>query len=662
MSCWAAVYEITQKDWTQKSGIPIGSPIDEHTTIDIDDQNDELLLKSTVRKCYQPQLSDAEVLDDSFELIIRSGDIVERRDGAIHFKSRSNSIIKLYGQKIDTSEVEAIVKANVDGRLVDPICVFDINRNSVHLFVRNVRSDCDSLKSELSALIHRKVKAYVKVHLLNEFPLTAHGKVDKKALLTLTHNQTHESTRSVNQLAIELLTELLGVNFDSGTESSPTVSSKRAKTLFDASFTFLGGSSLKAIQIVDELERVTSSTMPKLLPMLLDDRVSIRQVLASLSTADRVQNETISIPGRIEPIESIEILEISSQWAVDMVKCIDATPTICATLQAEPIVSVGSHSKLLFNMCASSGKLVSRLELPDRIECQVVQLKTCGIVGCYDGYLYCFDLTTGRIEWQFNSNGMIKARPIILGSLIIFGNYNNVHNLWCLSANDGSLVWCKRLGTKSIFANLIAFDENSFVACTLDGTVALINAGTSEVQWTYQMQSPIFSTPTIISQEKLKFIIVAGVNGNISCLDTSGSVAWTHSIDGNIFSSFASFTITSNDKCTCIVFGSQNHYLYCLEIHADFLGCKERWKLKASASIRATPLFAEYKQRQFVVNCSSDGIIQCVDSHSGEVICQRRVNGAIFSTPAISITSLFVASRNNKIYCIHLDDLLGNKT
>lgn len=663
MSCWASVYEITRKDLAQQSDVPIGAPIDEHTTIDIDSQSDELLLKSKVRKCFQPQLSDAEVLDNGFEQIVRTGDIVERRDEAIYFKSRSNSIVKFYGQKLDLSKVEAIAKLKAGGQLVDPVCVFDIRQNSAHLFVRSVSSSYDDLKTELSILIHEKVNAYVKIHVVAEFPLTAHGKVDKSALLKLVRDHGPKPTESVDRLAIQLLNEIFGIDFGSEIESSPATSNKRAKTPFDASFTFLGGSSLQAIQIVDELERITSSTIPKLLPMLLNEHVSIREILASLSNRERIDGEskTISDTARIENAESTEIPEIAFRWSVDMAKCIDATPTICAVPHGESIVSVGSHSKLLFNMRTSSGELVSRLELPDRIECQVLQLETCGIVGCYDGHLYCFDLGTGAIKWSFDSNGMIKARAVTFGPLIVFGNYGNVHNLWCLNANDGSLSWCKRLGAKSIFANLIAFDERCFIASTLDGTIALIDAHTSEVQWSYSTQSPIFSTPIILGTGKLKFVIVAGVNGHILCLDTLGAVTWTHTINGNIFSSFASFTLNSNEERRCIVFGSQNHHLYCLEIDADLQGCKERWKSKSTASIRATPLYVEGGERQFVVSCSSDGIIQCIEGHSGKVLCQRKINGEIFSTPTISSTSLFVASRNNRLYCIDLSEFLQNK-
>lgn len=74
MSCWASIYEVAKTDLMRNKCIPIGSPIDEYTQLDVDVQNDELLLRSTVRKCFQPQLNDAQVIDNRFAFVLRTGD------------------------------------------------------------------------------------------------------------------------------------------------------------------------------------------------------------------------------------------------------------------------------------------------------------------------------------------------------------------------------------------------------------------------------------------------------------------------------------------------------------------------------------------------------------------------------------------------------------
>lgn len=659
MSCWASIYEVSNDDLIQKNDIPIGAPIDDHTILDIDDENNELLLRTTTRKCFQPQLSEAQVVDDCSEFILRTGDIVEKRNGGIYFKSRSNSVIKIFGQKLDTSQVEAIVKSAGEDDIIESVCLLDISENAVHLFARSPKTHCELLKRRLSLLVHEKVNAFIRIHIMDEFPLTDHGKINKTALLDMVRTKSEKSSDSVHALFLQLLNEVLGTEISTGPNQTGPLdgaSSKKSKGTIDASFIFLGGSSLKAIQIVDQTERLTSSTMSNLLPMLLDENVSLREILTTLHCPPRTQQSVV------ENYESLVVPEIVYKWSVDMGKCIDATPTICPASNGESILSVGSHSKLLFNIRISSGEILSQLELPDRIECQVTQIGWCGIIGCYDGHLYCFDILTGEMKWKFDSNGMIKSRPIIIDSMILFGNYNDDYNLWCLNGNDGSLVWRKRVGTKSIFAGLLQFDEWNFVACTLDGVVVLVDVKSVEVLWSFSAKCPIFSTPIIFIRDLAKFVIVAGVNGNIFCINATGMVIWTYSIDGNIFSSFDRFSIKSKgENSDCLVFGSQNKFVYCLQISSRFDSCRERWKSQANASIRATPFFAEFAGIRFIVNCSSDGNVQFIQSDSGEIICQYRVKGALFSNPIISKTDLFIASRNNKLYCVDLREIFRNK-
>lgn len=135
-------------------------------------------------------------------------------------------------------------------------------------------------------------------------------------------------------------------------------------------------------------------------------------------------------------------------WTIDLKKCIDSTPSICTinttttTTDTTPskIISIGNHSKSLVNILIENGTIISTANLPDRIECQVTQCcyansNEYGMVGCYDGYLYCFEFLTGSIKWKFNSMGMIKSCPIYIkhNNSTIFGNYNDKMNLWCLN-------------------------------------------------------------------------------------------------------------------------------------------------------------------------------------------------------------------------------------
>lgn len=645
MSCWSSIYEITEDDIIQKRDIPIGSPIDEHTTFEINCDG-ELLLKSKIRKCFQSQLNDTEVIDNNFEFVLRTADVVEKHNNAIYFKTRLNSIIKFYGQKLDLSEIESIAKSILE--VTESICVFDKNRDQINLFVKVDNQECREIKKEITKSLHGKVKAFVKIHVVNEFPLSSHGKVCKEQLMAKVQNENDE-TQSLQGIFMNLLGNILGMNIKFVSKCESNEKAKILKTECDSSFIFLGGTSLKAIQIVDEIERKTSFSTPKLLTMLLDEHTTIREILNFLATQS----------SESEGIEINDAPTISYRWSIDMLKCIDATPTICFMRNNDTVISVGSHSKLLYNIQISNGQILSKLTFPDRIECQVTQMNDLGIVGCYDGCLYCFEIMSGGIKWAFNSNGMIKSRALIIDSMIIFGNYNAKHNLWCLNSVNGTLIWSQRIGTKSIFANLVQFHECKFIACTLDGIVALIDSQSSKIIWSFDTKSPIFSTPMILKKDST-YVILASVNGNIFCLNETGVIVWIHEINGNIFSSFDCFTSQSNDNHIYIVFGSQNTFLYCLAFDVKTNECNEYWKYKTNSSIRATPLVAVFHSKKFIVNCSSNGSVEMIDQSSGYEIQRHKIDGELFSSPVISNDNLFIASRNNKLFCIDLHDIFEN--
>lgn len=657
MSCWAGVYELTKDDILENRTIPIGQPIDEYTAFQVS-ADGELLLKSTVRKCFQLQLTDEQVTDNQFEFILHTGDLVDFENGTFYFTSRTNSIVKFYGQKINLSEIEQCAK-NVD-KVEDVACFHDENHNSIVLFVKT-NEHIHTMKEQIQKAL-RKVNVYVKVYFVTEFPLTMHGKICENDLLNLVvecNNETVSTLESIQSIFLKLINESIGTTIQAlDIESQQT--SKKLKMECDSSFIELGGSSLKAIQIVNELESITSQTNTFLLLMLLDEKVSIREILSKLS------NEKLSIQSSVsnQSTNSSPIIpEINPFWKINMEKCIDATPTVCKLRNGDVIVSVGSHSKLLYNIFLATGEIISKLEFPDRIESQVVQMDDDGIVGCYDGHLYCFDIRTGTIKWKSDSGAMIKCRALLMDSLILFGNYNESHNFWCLNTSNGLLKYCLKIGLKSIYANPVKINDENCLVCSLDGTVAQVNSFTAQILWMFDAKAPIFSTPTIfLNSLNEQQIILATVNGIIYLLTIDGICTSDHQIDGNIFSSFEYFpNFEVSETCIDFIIGSQNRFLYCISI--DKMGiCSEAWRILTSASIRSNPVFIRKNQNWLAAIFSSDGVVNVIDCHNGKLIQQNRIDGDVFSSPVIYDERLIVGSRNNFLYCIGLNSLIGNKS
>lgn len=657
MSCWASAYEVTSDDVNLKRPTPVGKPLDDLTRFELKSDG-ELLLKTNIRKCFQSVISDADVLNHCTEFTLHTGDLFDKRaDNELIYKCRTNAVVKVFGRKVDLSHVERIA-GTVEG-VCQACAVHEMRRHIVVIFVvANDPAETEEIENGIkNALRAKGVDVICEVVGIERMPLSAHGKISKSKLLEFFHSRLAigEGSASSSNAFLRLLNESLGSSVTRAEIGEIERSAKRLKTSIDSSFLALGGTSLKAMHILNELEERFCTQFPSLLTLMLDEAVSIGEIVDELEKSQNRPSENCSSNIVIEKAAA-DHREI---WSIDMKKCIDATASILHSSETT-IVSVGSHSKLLYNVRASDGVLISSIELPSRIESQVSQFdEVRAMVGCYDGFLYCFNIFTGEICWKFNSRGMIKCKVLKVNELAIFGNYSEGDNLWCISAAGGVLHWSKRIGSKSIYSNPIRLNENGtdFIVCTLDGIASRLDAIDGSVKWTIVIGVPIFSTPLLINTQKKDFIILAAVNGRISCWDGEKNPIWSHEIDGNLFSSFDRCVNSEQKTVFDVIFGSHNHHLYCLVFDTETEMCSERWKCKTAAPIRATPRFHEFRNEKCILCCATNGDVNIVSCNSGMVCGRFTIDGEIFSTPAIDGDLAFIGSRNNSLYCFDLNEI-----
>lgn len=636
MSCWASVHEVTKEDIFRRTRIPIGLPIDDQTHFVID-ATGELLIKSSTRKCFHSAITDDQVIDEKFEFILHTGDKANAalNENVFYFYSRMDSIVKYFGQKVNLDLIEKIAKGveAVD----EAVCIFKNEENKIILFVKwKIAGEPNEIRK---AITEFGLNITIKIESIKEFPLTDHGKVDRFLLLEKIHSTKIDKTLPLTLTFLEIVNEIVGTNLKP--PSPEEDSAKKAKTEWYSSFFSIGGTSLKAIQIVAEIEEIFSCHIPDMLSMLLNEQFLMNDIFEALLN---IGNEF-----------KHEIPSIDFRWSVDLKKCIDATPTVSILKDNIAIVSVGSHSKRLCNVLISNGEILSQAEFPDRIESQVTQIcDTYGVVGCYDGYLYCFEFKTCSIKWRFNSGGMIKCRPLVIASTVTVGNYNKHNNVWCVNVNTGEYIWCGSIGTKSIYANPVKLDDDRCLVCSLDGTVAAISVTSKKILWTFNTNAPIFSTPIILNDKR---ILTATVTGIIFILNEWGVLITNYHIGGNIFSSFK---VKENKKNTRILVGSQNHNLYCLNLNNDKFS--EIWTQRSKAAIRATPLQINVEKKQYIVNISTNGILDVRDYSSGKLLYQWDTDGDVFSSPVVYKDNLLIGSRNDFLLCIELRRIVKKKS
>ncbi|TFF33425.1 phosphopantetheine-binding protein, partial [Pseudomonas sp. RIT623] len=129
----------------------------------------------------RPELTAERFLADPFNggTMYRSGDLVRwNADGTLDYQGRNDDQVKIRGVRVELGEIEAALKAQAG--IADAVVLVRDER-LLAWFTATMPVDTDALRQGLQARLpaHLLPQAFVQ---LDELPLTAHGKLDRKAL------------------------------------------------------------------------------------------------------------------------------------------------------------------------------------------------------------------------------------------------------------------------------------------------------------------------------------------------------------------------------------------------------------------------------------------------------------------------------------------------
>ena len=154
----------------------IGKPI-KNGSFEIDSTTSELIYKGpNVFGGYASDYSDLDNYDTSN--VLQTGDLARKdSDGYYYIEGRIKRFVKLTGLRINLDEVEELIFA------ITEIPAKCLGVNDKHLIVFYIQSKLDvkNLKKELSKEL-RIHNSFIRFKEINNFPLTANGKIDYKKL------------------------------------------------------------------------------------------------------------------------------------------------------------------------------------------------------------------------------------------------------------------------------------------------------------------------------------------------------------------------------------------------------------------------------------------------------------------------------------------------
>uniref|UniRef100_A0A182R1Q3 Uncharacterized protein n=1 Tax=Anopheles funestus TaxID=62324 RepID=A0A182R1Q3_ANOFN len=628
VSCWSMIQKVSHEN---ESDVPLGEPLDHSIMLQLrslDDENlqaeknlngstiGQLYIGSCSRICLILEKSNENYDTLSFERPVYrpTGDLVELTiEGNYYYRDRCKRTIKRFGCRVSLSELETEAQSHSAVQQCSSCFISEHNR-LVLFFTSNSddRSIQDMLWTEMRTKL-RPEKLPDEIHRIERIPLSAHGKVCANGLkriyenLKLTH--ADDQISAVDYFSAELTA--MGIPYGQQYDTS----SRNKKIKPNSSFIDRGGTSFAALRLHTALEEKFQTQLPQLITLLIDPMTPLEMAFKYVETnvSSKKVLEKLNIPNENQ-------LTIVGHYNLN--KCIDSRASIIFCPNFGNILTVGSHSGMLLTINVDTDAVVSCILLPDRIECTVSFFTNennivCGVVGCYNGFLYCFNPLDGSIVWQYDAGALIKCTPLILPqtNLIVFGSYSNDYNLHCIVGGQSSAIlrWKLQIGSKPILSHPLSMggkdDAGLILTATLDGTMAAVSIDTGHLVWqrSSPRNIPIFSTPTYLHEYKR--IACSTVDGTFGIYDALGGIETSnYKFLGNVFASFEIIK-HSHDRIDFIV-GCYDRKVHCIEylpLNGETL--LPKWQIEVQSHIYATPCLVEH----YLVVCSTSGWINLID-------------------------------------------------
>ncbi|XP_046625977.1 beta-alanine-activating enzyme [Neodiprion virginianus] len=709
VSCWASINEIninhneveTSPMINQYLGTPFSETIFQVRSEKGDivcDGEGVLYIGSDTRVCA---INNEDLKHLETPVFRKTGDLVEvKGNREFFYKGRCDRTVKRFGNRVDLTELEQTVsKLNF---VKNCLVMWDEKQHALYLCISTTSlraaggkfTDELKVQEELDNELRKLPSFYQpnRIKLFNTFPLTINGKICTRSLMKtfettekgrVQNSQKANDSKLVRKILLQLWKNDLKSTIDSG-------------------FLDSGGNSVKAMQIANELSAASKIEFPELIGLLLKNETlancmdyvlqkiqssvqitsNVDNIVSSSSSYtqfamnkkrkyDVIQPKKYSHPnlclwqkcrGRVTgendenyllPSTNLN-LNIRSQLIVectqDLKKCVDASPTIFKYSSGEIYTSVGSHAGLILTKQLNSHDSITyEINLPDRIEASVLVLDEFkGIVGCYDGYVYCLNLKSGQIIWKYKTGDTVKctAATSSNGKSVFVGSYDKY--FYNISIEDGQEIWRFKCSEGSISATpCTCLRACSVLFGTLDGTCMSLNQTSGEIIWKFKFNDPIFSAPAMLENEDIVF---CSVSGEMKCFNSeTGHEKWNYKIDGNVFSH-----LVMRKNCFMnteeLIIGSNNKSVYCLSIQTLSSTPVLKYSVTFECPIFATP----YCERDVLIVADTGGVLSFINAFNGQVVTSLKLGGNIFSSPVINGEFLVVGCRDNNMYVVRI--------
>jgi len=285
--------------------------------------------------------------------------------------------------------------------------------------------------------------------------------------------------------------------------------------------------------------------------------------------------------------------------------------------------------------------------------------------GSRDSKLYAVDAATGAKRWEFKTESWVESSPAVVGGVVYFGS--NDGRLYALDAMTGQRVWDFRTRYPIVSSPAVADGRVYFGAD--DYYVYALDAERGTKLWQFKTSGPVSSSPVV-------------ANGIVYIGSGSDFAYALHALSGRLRLHFKTyypvFSATVINDGTAY-FANFNGYLYAVNGNARSWPQEHEirpywlqvwafglplppppaqsgflWGLKLGRTTTSSPVLV-----RDTLYIGSDNSLLAIDLEKHQRRWKFATNGAVRSTPAVSGSTIYVASEDGRLYA--LDALSGKK-
>lgn len=652
VSSWATFYripdEILNSPVKHESPVQLGSPL-LGTVVEVRDTNGssvhegtgQVFLGGENRVCF---------LDDEMTVPLgtmrATGDFVTVKDGEMFFLGRKDSQIKRHGKRVNIEFVQQVAE---ELHQVDSCAVMWYNQEKLILFVV---AKVGLLKDH----IFKELQKHLPTHalpddmvLIDTLPFTCHGKIDVSELNKIYLDYINSQPRNKIHGKEELWEKLQ--HLWKSILSLPEDPEDTLKVPDDSVFLDSGGDSLKSTWLLNEIEKLTGTSIPGLLEHILSSSILevYNHIIQTMFThKDLKVNNSHALKrklsdmdpeeasGKPEHLESALPLTHNSE-----------TNALIALSRGSQLLSLGTWRLLTkLGHCPS----VCPLDLIPQTNTQVLKdlsppppdekLKKPPVSQEVETMVL-------RERWRSDTGKCVDASPLLViaaanqsSTTVYIGSHS--HRVKAVDLYSGKMRWEQLLGDRIESSACVSKCGNFIVVGCYNGLVYVLKSNSGEKYWAFTTEDAVKSSPAMDPTTGL--IYVGSHDQHVYALDIyEKKSVWKLKCGGTLFSS----------PCLSL----SPHRLYCATLRGLLLAVNpatgsEVWKHSCGKPLFSSPRCC---QRYVCIGCV-DGSLLCF-THSGEQAWSFSAGGPVFSSPCISATEeeIFFGSHDCFLYCCSME-------